>query len=306
MIDVLVIGSINIDLVAPVDALPRAGETVAGGDLAAHLGGKGANQAVAAARSGAATAMIGAVGQTHFGLDPLAAIAGYGVDISGIAIVDGPTGAALIGVDAAGENQIIVSPGANAYVSGPSTPPAAKIALSQMETPPLATAKVFAAIVKQGGRTILNAAPAIKPPQALINETDILIVNETELAALSGCPVGPDTSDAALFGAMRMLSQHRAKSPMTIIATLGARGALTLDGDKTWITQAHPANPIDTTGAGDCFCGALAACLANGDDHADALDYAACAAAISTETHGAAPSMPDRAAIDSRQTANRG
>ncbi|MGB0507744.1 MAG: ribokinase [Pikeienuella sp.] len=296
MIDVLVIGSINIDLVAPVQALPRAGETVSGGDLAAHLGGKGANQAVAAARSGAVTAMIGAVGRAHFGLNPLTAMAEYGVDTSGVITTGGPTGAALIGVDAKGENQIIVSPGANAHVLAPTDLPAARIGLSQMETPPMATAQVFAAIRANGGQTMLNAAPAIFPPDALIAETDILIVNETELATLSGCEVGADTSDADLYNAMRNLSLQRS-SPMTIIATLGSRGALTLEDGNTWATPAFPAIPVDTTGAGDCFCGALAACLAEGKDLDSALKYAACAAAISTETHGAAPSMPDRAAI---------
>lgn len=297
MLDVLVIGSINIDIVAPVSTLPRAGETVAGGDLAAHLGGKGANQAVAAARSGASTAMIGAVGDAPFGLDPLAALAEFGVDVSRVAVSQGSGGAALIGVDAKGENQIIVSPGANAHVRAPAKIPLTQIALSQMETPPLAAAAVFDVVRSNGGRTMLNAAPALDPPASLLAATDILIVNETELAVLSCCTITADTPDEAMIAAMRLLSQRRTGDPITVIATLGRRGALTLDQNRFWATRAFPANPIDTTGAGDCFCGALAASLAAGAELAEALTYAAGAAAISTETHGAAPSMPTRAAV---------
>ena len=292
-----VLGSVNVDLVARVAALPAPGETVAGGDISVLLGGKGANQAIATARAGGDVAMWGAVGAESFGLRPMAEIAASGVDVAGMATVEGPTGAALIGVDAKGENNIIVSPGANAHA-----PEAIDLKslsggwlLAQMELPPAFVALAFTAAKARGARTILNAAPALPAPDGLFEATDILIVNETELARYSGRPLDSQSDDDLILDAAKSI---RAREDQIIIATLGARGALTLTPAGPLPTIAPRAEALDTTGAGDCFCGALVARLADGAGLDAALAFAAQAAAISVGRRGAAASMPTRDEID--------
>ena len=308
---VIIIGSINVDIVARADRLPVAGETVAGGDIAVMLGGKGANQAVAAARAGAAAALVGAVGQQSFGLRPLAMLDAYGVETGAVRQTEGPTGAALITVDAAGENLITVSPGANARLA-----PAdlcdmtCDIALAQLETPRNVTVEGFRAVRRAGGRTVLNAAPALPVSEELAGLTDILIVNETELAHYAGSQ--PRGTARAIAEDMRAVRRFAGQC---VIATLGAEGVLALVGDDVIAVPAVQAEQVvDTTGAGDCFCGALAAALAGGmelaggteqEDRAgvrghDALRFAAAAASLAVEQPGAAPAMPDRHAIDRR------
>lgn len=292
-----VVGSVNIDLVSTVSALPRAGETVPGGDLRLLLGGKGANQAIAAARAGGRVAMHGAVGTQSFGLDPVAEIAAAGVVVTGVGRLDGATGAALIAVDAAAENQIVVSPGANARAAeaiAPEDVPGDWV-LAQLELDPDLILACFRAAKARGARTVLNAAPAIGVPAGLIAATDILIVNETELATYADRPVAEDAK--AIQEAVAALPERPAQA---VVATLGSKGALTITLDDAIRTPAAPAAPVDTTGAGDCFCGALVARLAAGEVLAEALRFAAVAAAISTERPGAAPSMPDFASISER------
>lgn len=289
---VTVIGSINVDFVSRVTALPRPGETVAGGDLEVLLGGKGANQAVAAARAGARTAMIGAVGEQSFGLDLRAEMAGYGVAADTVATVPGPSGAALIAVDAAGENAIAVSPGANARVTA-AAPQAGygAILLAQLEIPAKTVLAHFRAAKRAGATTILNAAPVVPVPDDLFALTDVLIVNETELATCSGREIAQERAVADAARALRREGQR-------LIVTLGGRGVLALDGDDAIRQPARAAEVVDTTGAGDCFCGWLAAGLAEGLTLRTALTRAGAAAALSVGRPGAAPAMPGRAEVE--------
>jgi ribokinase len=286
-----VLGSLNIDIVVRVDSLPLPGQTVQGGDLAVLLGGKGANQAVAAARVGADVSMFGAIGSQAFGLDPLSLMTGYGVDVSAVAKLSGATGAAMIAVDAQGENMIAVSPGANGRIRTPPPVSADTILLAQLETSPQITLDWFNAGRAKGCLTILNAAPALAVPDGLFAATDILIVNETELATYSGSTISGMTDEADIVTAARSIRQFARQQ---IIITRGSRGALAMDRDSILSIPAKPAKVRDTTGAGDCFCGALAASLADGMSLSGALEFASAAAAISVTREGAAPSMPVR------------
>lgn len=294
---VIIIGSVNVDIVARAERLPRAGETVAGGDLSVLLGGKGANQAVAAAQAGANVEMIGAVGEVSFGLDPVAILRAYGIDPSTIMRVDGPSGAALITVDSAGENLITVSPGANASLLPLHVGKMrCGVTLAQLETPQDATTQAFRRARDTGALTLLNAAPAEPLASDLLALTDILIVNEIELATYAGGEMPSDT--AGIDAAMRAVRHHEGQR---IIATLGSAGVRALDGDNiVQVAAAKAAKVVDTTGAGDCFCGTLAARLAEGAELLEALSFAAAAASLAVETAGAAPSMPVRSKIEAR------
>ncbi|MEM7547162.1 MAG: ribokinase [Pseudomonadota bacterium] len=292
-----VLGSLNVDIVARVTALPRPGETVQGSDLTVLLGGKGANQAVAAARVGADVAMFGAIGDQNFGLDIISLMRGYGVNTDGIAPLEGATGTALIAVDVAGENAITVSPGANGRVEDVTLPdpPEGACILAQMETPPELTAKWFAAGKSAGCTTILNAAPALRMPDGLMEATDVLIVNETECAAYTGRPLTEDASEQDVLQAAMALRIH---ADQIIIVTLGKRGAVAVTRDDVLFVPALSMKVRDTTGAGDCFCGTFAAMRAMGAALDQALTFAAAAAAVSVTRDGAAPSMPIRADVE--------
>lgn len=292
-----VLGSVNVDLVSVVKRLPAPGETVAGGEMAVLLGGKGANQAIAAARAGGRVAMWGAVGAQSFGLNPLAEIGAAGVDTSGLARLNGPTGAALIAVDAAGENSIVVSPGANARAAEAVEPGAltGDWLLAQMELPPPFVTTAFRAAKARGARTVLNAAPALPAPEGLFDATDILIVNETELAAYSGATLSEPASREEIAAAVGSIGL---RPDQTVVVTLGDKGALTFAHGDVIETPPAPAKVVDTTGAGDCFCGAFVTRLAEGAPLAAALRFAATAAALSVGGRGAAPSMPERREID--------
>ncbi|MEL7465259.1 MAG: PfkB family carbohydrate kinase [Pseudomonadota bacterium] len=288
-----VLGSINVDLSTTAARLPLPGETVAGGEIAVLLGGKGANQAIAAARAGGDVAMWGAVGAQSFGIDPVAAIADAGVDVSGVAQLDGTSGAALIAVDAVGENCIVVSPGANgraAEVVSPSSLRGGWL-LAQLELAPALVAAGFAAAKARGARTALNAAPAIDVPDGLLADTDVLIVNETELAAYARRDVPADAPLTSVEAAARTLL------PATVIVTLGARGALIVEAGGARHVPAPRIQQVDATGAGDCFCGALIAGLAAGEAMEAAAAYAVRAAALSATRRGAAPSIPERSEV---------
>ncbi len=288
---ICVLGSINRDIVCRVERLPQAGETVAARETLLLPGGKGANQAVAAARMGVATRMIGAVGDDADGAALTRFLSSERVDVSRVMRLAGvPTGAAYIALDDAGENQIVVVAGANARI----TPDAAvaaigvsdRIFLAQQEVPIETIAALFA--VAPGIR-ILNAAPALSGGAALFVLTDILIVNQSELALYLGVKQLARTPDDAAI-ARSLLT----RPGQMAVVTLGAGGAVLVTADTLDFVPGRKAAVVDTTGAGDCFCGVLAAFLDDGLPPVRALGLANAAAAICVGRAGAAPSMPTR------------
>jgi ribokinase len=283
---IVVFGSINIDLVVPVPALPRPGETVLGADYALLPGGKGANQALAARRAGAEVCMAGAVGDDRFADAALENLRRDGVDLALVRPVERPTGCAAIMVGDNGENLIAVAPGANReavagvvpdVLLGPET-----TVVCQNEAPIVESAALLRRACARGARTILNLAPAGPIPAGLLPELDFLVVNEGEAATL-------DANPAALARALRQ----------GLILTLGARGATAYLADGGRIdAPALPIEPADTTGAGDTFVGVLAAGLDGGLPLEPTLRRASAAAGLACLAKGAQTAMPDRAAID--------
>ena len=295
---VFVAGSINMDVVATADRHPRIGETVAGTAVLYFPGGKGANQAVAAAKLGAATTLIGRLGQDPFGDRLQAFLAAEGIDLGFVrATPAADTGTAVI-TTANADNTIVVIPGANALVGAAdvAAPLLAKgdIAVSQFEIPQATIVAFFQRARAAGATTILNPAPAIEFGTELLDLVDILILNETELGLLAKLELR-DTDDPARFlEAARSLpiGKHR-----IVCVTLGRRGALALVDGRPLMIQGRTVKAVDTTGAGDCFVGAVAAQLAAGRSIADALAYANAAASICVQRMGAAPSMPTAAEV---------
>ncbi|MGE3648999.1 MAG: ribokinase [Reyranellaceae bacterium] len=293
---VVVAGSLNMDLVAEAPSLPRAGETVMGSAFHTLPGGKGLNQAVAAARLGARVAMIGCVGADAFGERLIEVIRAEGVDASGVRqTADAPTGIAQI-VVAGGENSIVVVPGANMTLTDADVASIAiaddDVVVAQLETPIAVTERLFAR--SRRATTILNAAPAAAVPDSLLALTDLLVLNETELATLSGTDVRDDSPIADIVSAARSLR----RSYMAVIVTLGRRGAILLEGDGPPRTvDGHAVEAIDSTGAGDCFVGAYAAALALARP-GPALAFANAAAALAVTKRGAAPSMPSLVEVE--------
>ncbi|MSQ18945.1 MAG: ribokinase [Betaproteobacteria bacterium] len=294
-----VVGSINIDLVARVDRFPRAGETVLGCDLRRFPGGKGANQAVAAARLGAPTTMISAVGDDAFGAEMRAFLATMNVERGAVVTrTDTPTGTALITV-CAGENSIVVVPGANACVTPESVTAidlrAGDVLLCQLEVPIPTVNAAIARANARGARAILNAAPALTAADAACQACDILLVNEVELGVFADALIDADAPIQAIFAlATRLL----VKDDQAIIVTLGRRGAVALSRHG-WIHEpGRNVDVIDTTGAGDCFCGALAASLARGAGMQAAVKFANAAASICAQRAGAGPAMPTLSEVE--------
>jgi ribokinase len=285
---VWVSGSLNQDVVLRVQDLPRAGETVAASSLTLVPGGKGANQATAAARYGARTLMIGAVGGDEAGAWLREHLRAAGVDVSHVAILAGEvSGQAHICVSDAGENSIVITAGANARLAPEHAPRGAPTTLlAQLETPIETTRRLFSGVAR--ALRILNAAPAIPAARELFSLADILIVNETELARYAG-------DDASTPEAARRLISRPEQS---VIVTLGAAGALAIGARSELSVAGRAARVVDTTGAGDCFCGVLAAALDARESLGDAMAMANAAAALSTQRHGAGPSMPTRAEIE--------
>ncbi len=283
---VAVLGSINLDSVVRVRRFPQPGETVMATGITRHLGGKGANQAIAAARAGAAVSLIGAVGSDAEGQILLAMLRQDEVNCDAVRIVDAPTGVAHILVDDRGENQIVVASGANALVTAPPTT-AERVLLAQLESPIDAVLSFFA------GRptyslTMLNAAPVHPDAGPCLAEADIVVVNETELAAFCGAPAPPRSPSEAAGLARALL----ARSGQRIIVTLGSAGSVTVDQAGVTISPGIPATVVDTTGAGDCFCGYLAAGLAMAQPLPRSLTVAHHAAALSVGRPGASASVP--------------
>lgn len=297
MARVIVLGSINVDLLVSVERLPLAGETVHGSGVERQLGGKGANQAVGAARAGASTVLLATAGADPEGDSLIARLAELGVGVGRVRRVAAPTGMAMIATSPQ-DNQIIVAPGANAH-AGPELVAAqaiepADVCLTQMETP-LATAELFFRKARAAGaRTVFNPSPATAAARALIPLADVLVVNETELHALSGIDAAAAGDDAAL---QRQAGALGLTGGQSLVVTFGSAGLATLAAGAVDRVAAHRVTVVDTTGAGDCFCGYLCAALARGDDLADGVREANAAAALSVQTRGAAGSIPDRISV---------
>ena len=280
---ILVAGSANLDFVVRADHIPGPGETVLGGGFQTHPGGKGANQAVACARAGAATtSMLVAFGDDAHALPLRASLDAAGVQRHEVLVRDTATGVAFICVAADGENAITVAPGANMGLQPDHLPAldGMRYLLMQLEIP-LSTVSAYARAAKaQGVKVVLNAAPAQTLQQELLDHVDVLIVNEGELASLAG----PGFTIAQ--GMARM-------SVSTVVVTLGSRGCCAWHDGRHYLQTASPITPVDTTGAGDTFCGALVAALAHGMDMDAALLQATVAAALACTRAGAQSSIPD-------------
>jgi ribokinase len=294
---VFVAGSINMDVVATADRHPQVGETVAGKEVLFFPGGKGANQAVAAAKLGVSTTLIGRLGTDAFGAQLRSFLAAQGVDLAYLKDTDAHTGTALITI-ANADNTIVVVPGANALVSAEdvSTPVLAKgdVAVSQFEIPLPAISAFFKRARAAGATTILNPAPAIEFDAGLLALVDILVLNETELGFLTGIELRDTDEDARFVAAMRTL---KLSARQIVCVTLGGRGVLAMIDGSGLMMAGRKVKAVDTTGAGDCLVGALAAQLAAGKPIRDALAYANSAASICVQRMGAAPSMPSAAEV---------
>ena len=290
---ITVLGSINLDLIGGVERLPRPGETIAGGRFQTAAGGKGANQALAAARAGAPVRMVGAVGRDGFADDALALLRSGGVDLSRVRQVDEPTGVALIMVDAAGENVIAVIAGANAELRAADAEDLIfapeDILLLQLEAPVPAMAKAARRARAAGARVLLNLAPFRSEAVNLLEDATHLIVNEREcelVTAELGLAAGTRTEDQAAALAGRL--------GLTVVATLGRDGAVAFGSGRRRRSAALEVDAVDTVGAGDAFCGYLAAGLAEGLDLDHALTLATTAGSLACTKRGAQPSIPQR------------
>jgi ribokinase len=296
---VFVAGSINMDVVATAERHPRIGETVAGREVLYFPGGKGANQAVSAAKLGAPTTLIGKLGSDAFGRELKAFLTAQGIDLSLVReIADAHTGTAIITL-ADADNTIVVIPGANGLVS-PEDVAALRlakgdIAVSQFEIPLPTIAAFFTRARAAGATTILNPAPAIAVGHELLDLVDILILNETELGLLAGAELRDSDDPARIIDAARAL---RGVGKRIVCVTLGKRGVLALVDGQPLIVEGRAIKAVDTTGAGDCFVGAVAAQLAANRSIGDALNYANVAASICVQRMGAAPSMPTAAEVE--------
>lgn len=289
---VVVLGSINVDLVLGVTRRPGAGETVGDATLERHAGGKGANQALAAARAGAEVALVGRVGEDEAGTSRLAELEREGVDVARVRRCAAPTGTAVITLTPDGENAIVVVPGANGCVGPLDVEDAAPVLreadvlVLQLEIPSVA---VTSALTRVAPTTlvVLNAAPARSLDSAVYERLDVLVVNESEAGTLCGTTVrGAETAGAAAA----LLAGFGARA---VVVTLGAAGALVHEAGEDVLVAAPPALAVDTTGAGDAFVGALAARLAVGEPLTAAVGFANVVGAATAEHVGAAAVVPD-------------
>jgi ribokinase len=305
---VAVVGSANLDLVVTTPQLPKPGETVLGDDFRTVPGGKGANQAVAAARAGADCGFVGAVGTDGFGELLRENLVAAGIDVRGLRTIDGPSGVALITVDSAAENCIVVAPGANAALTALEDADCATIAdadvlLLQLEVPLSAVTQAAGWARAAATTVVLTAAPARPLPAEVLDLVDVLVVNEHEAAIVAG--VFSD-EPAALLDALVTLVPR-------VVLTLGARGAAYCDRDGNRIVVPAPRiEAVDTTAAGDAFTGAFAVALAERGGALDAdratavLRWACAAGAACAQRAGASTALPERSAIDELCTATYG
>jgi ribokinase len=294
---VVVVGSINTDLVVRAKVLPRPGETIIGEGFAIAGGGKGANAAVAAARMGARVAMIACTGDDDFGRARLADLAADGIDVAGVRPLPGvASGVALITVDAHGENTIVVASGANMQLGlealeglaiGPGD-----VLMTQLEVPFATTEAALRLARNAGATTVLNTAPYNADCAAMLSLVDVLIANEVEAADLIGWPsIAPATAAEAIGTIL-------GRGPRAVALTLGAHGAAIGHADEHRQFPAPQVTVVDTTAAGDAFCGALAAGLASGDDLFIAASRAVVAGSLAVTKAGAQPSLPRRDEVD--------
>ena len=293
MADVFVVGSINQDFVLSVERRPAPGETVTDASLATHNGGKGANQAAAAALLGTSVAFLGRVGDDGFGGPLVRALADKGVDTTLVREVPGSsTGAAFITVTPDGENAITVAPGANRRLTAgdvddvSETITEAQVLVAQMEVPPEVILRAVEVAAGSGTRALVNLAPPFEVARALLEELDPLVINEHEAAFLLGERV--EGVDGALDATPRLLSL----GPRSVVVTLGDDGAVFSGGESAQHLTAPKVKVVDTTGAGDAFVGALAARLAGDAPLKDAVAYAVRAGAAAVTEAGAQGALP--------------
>lgn len=289
---IAVFGSVNMDLVAYVDAAPRCGETVTGREFRTVPGGKGANQAVAAARAGGGAVFIGAVGDDAFAGALRGGLKEAGCEVSRLRTVPGPSGIAHIVVDASGDNSIVVVPGANGTLTSVDDDDTRAVALSaalllQLETPMEGVVAAARAAREAGVATVLTPAPARELPDDLLAAVDLLVPNQHEAAAITG----EDNPERALEALLQRVPE--------VVITLGGDGAIMGRRGETSIRVPAPkVTAVDTTAAGDTFCGALAVARSEGQEPESALRFATAAAALAVQRYGASGSMPTRAEID--------
>ena len=298
---VIVVGSLNMDLVARSSRIPKPGETIIGGEFRTVPGGKGANQAVAAARMGAEVSMVGRLGQDAFAQPLLENLSAAGIDYTFVKQDPGAaTGVALIVVDDAGENSIVVASGANMRLTpedvdaAASSIASADALLLQLENP-LETVVRAAEVARHHGVTVLlNPAPARSLPEQLLSLVDVLIPNETEAALLTGLPVSTEEEATAAAAALQGLGVG------SVIITLGERGAFFASGEKTVAIPAFDVTPVDTTAAGDAFVAGFGVALAEGRSMADSVRWGNAAGALAATKLGAQPSLPTREEVEAQ------
>jgi len=286
---ITVFGSTNLDQIGTVTRLPKPGETVAGGTFSTAAGGKGANQALAARRAGAQVRHVSAVGSDHFADQALALLKADGVDLSRVKRVPGATGIAMIFVDAHGENVIAILPGANASLTTADAESALEglgkgsILLLQEEIYQEATERALDLAKAQGVTSVFNTAPFLPTTPALAQKAAIVIANETEFALLCGGSTEPLD---------KLMMEWATKYNQTVIVTLGPDGARAASHGKLIHAPAIPVRPVDTVGAGDTFCGFLAAGLDKGLELEAAMTFATAAASLACLKAGAQPAIP--------------
>ncbi len=294
MAEILILGSSNTDMTVRTAALPLPGQTLIGGDFVMGPGGKGANQAVAARRLGGDAALVCKVGRDVFGDNAVKHYEAEGLDVSGVLRSDKPSGVALINVDDKAENSIVVAPGANMDVTEADIDAvapqirAARILLLQLEIPVPAVLKAARTGHAAGALVVLNPAPYAPVPEELFRYVDLFIPNETELSAFAGITV---CDRASTLEAARVMTGKGVKK---IIVTLGSRGSLIFDGWMAEDVAACKVQAVDTTAAGDTYCGALCVGLSEGMSLVEAAAFASKASALSVTRPGAQNSMPYR------------
>ena len=295
---ILVLGSSNTDMTVKTKALPKPGETVLGGIFTMGAGGKGANQAVAARRLGGDVQFICKVGHDIFGDNAIAQYEQEGLDTRGILRSEQPSGVALICVDAHAENSIVVASGANADLTEADVEASREaleqcgILLLQLETPIPSVLKAARIAHEAGAIVVLNPAPACPLPDELFRYIDLFIPNETELSTFSGLPVSDEKTAAKAAAAMQ------AKGVGKLIVTMGSKGSLICEGGDPVFVPAHKVKAVDTTAAGDTFCGGLCVALSEGRDLKAAAEFATAASALTVQKMGAQSSIPYRKDIN--------